>query len=271
MRRLLAVGLGAAFVLVLLAPAAAYAADPPPNDVFAAVTWDTPTPDAATSPPYAQTVDISGASVDPDEPPAPPTGTCNPGRTKSVWYRFVAPGTGVVVVGASDYFSDLKLVTYRYDAAIGGFAGLTRVGCRGATTLTTGPITSTVPIVSGVTYYTQVSDNGSGGGSVSLTFRFYPPPSNDMFGSATTVPTFPWNSSAELWAAGVGAGERKVCGPRARPSHRVGPSGTRSSPRDRNGGRDVHRRHDRRAVRRHSRGCLPPARHRVHRPVVPRV
>ncbi len=106
------------------------------------------------------------------------------------------------------------MVTYSYDAVGGGFAGLTRVGCRGAIPSITVPITSTVPVTAGVTYYTQVSDNGSGGGSVNLTFRFFSPPANDMFGSATTVTTLPWHGSADLWAATVetAVGEKNPCG-----------------------------------------------------------
>ena len=209
MRRQSAVWLAFVLALALLAPATVYAAEPPPNDWFANATRIDafPYPSDVTTP---ETVDLASATVETGEPDTATQG-CNRYRTKTVWYTYTAPATGAVVVGASDYaFTDLRLVTY--SSAGGGFADLTRVGCRSGPTENPYPITSTVYVTAGATYYTQVSDNGSGGGAVSLTVRFYPTPDNDMFGSAASVTELPSSRPVDLWAATLETGEPNPCG-----------------------------------------------------------
>lgn len=205
MRRAAAAALSAAFILALLAPAVASAAEPPANDMFAAAMTIPSFPYPETIEPL--TVDLTTASVEPGEPDA----VSNPFHTKTAWFRYVAPATGVVVAWASMYtFTDLRLVSYRYDASIGGFAGLAKVASRSLNGIID-PVSSTIRVVAGQTYYTQVSDNGSGGGPVSVKFAFFPPPPNDAFANAAT-PSFTDPNLVDLWAATTETGEPNACG-----------------------------------------------------------
>ena len=193
-RHLLAGSIGALISLVLVGLGVAHAATPPSNDAFRAAT-------EVSAYPFTDSVDLGAASVEVDEP----AGYCAPaGPTRSAWYEVTAPATGVVVAAVTaSKFADHVLAWYRSTGP--AISDLSFAACRSAIP------TSAVRVQPGTTYYLQVSDAGSGGGEISLSFTFYLPPPNDAVADAAVVPRFPWSDTVDLWAATFDAAEPNAC------------------------------------------------------------
>jgi hypothetical protein len=197
MRRLAAVGLSAALILVLLAPAVARAAEPPPNDDFVNAVTITGTSLSAT-------VDLSASTAEPDEPNC--SGITSLGTaTESAWYRFDALATGALVTSVTGSGTTAyRLGIYRDTG--GGIGGLSYVYCRPPG----GPV-ATGRVTAGMRYYVQVAGIGTGPGMISLDIAFYPPPANDMFAMATPVGALPWEGTAALYGATTEDTEPNEC------------------------------------------------------------
>ena len=192
MRRLGAVGLSAAFILVLLAPAAAWAADPLTNDMFANAT-----PIAGTG--DLDAVNLRSAGVEAGEPQC-----SNSPASASAWYVFTASETGALLTEiVSPVTPTLRIGAYRETG--GGISALALVSCRPG-----GPV-ATARVEPGQKYYVQIADTGTAPGVVSLRFTYYPPPPNDNLASAKPVPTFPWADTVPLLAATAQTDEPNPC------------------------------------------------------------
>ena len=195
MRRLVAMALGVAFALSLLAPATVYAAEAPPNDMFANATQ-------VTAFPFTTSADNTLATTEGDEPHG-----CSVSLWRTVWYAVTAPAAGTVTVDpAGSTVPDSDLVVYRPDGS--GLAGLTYLGCAYASPLT-------FEVVAGATYYIQAYDAYMGGGTFHLSFGFTPTgpvaPPNDMFANATPILANSYTDTVDNRAATVEPLEKDVC------------------------------------------------------------
>ncbi len=83
---------------------------PPPNDNFADAT-------SIVALPYSTSVDMTDASLEPDEPPA-----CTY-STRSVWFRYTPPEDQTVMIQSSGYYAGLAVYTGT------ALSSLTQVGC----------------------------------------------------------------------------------------------------------------------------------------------
>jgi hypothetical protein len=181
MKRVGAIGLSLALVLLgVIPPQLAFAATPV-NDDFASAT-------VIPSLPFTDTVDNTAATRETGEPAA-----CNY-TTQTVWYTITPASNGVLnadTVGSS--FFDGNLAVFVQTGA--GFAGLSYVACAAF------PASVTFAVQSGVTYYLQASSIFSGGGSLTVNVAPVPPPSNDSFAAATVIASLPFTSSEDVAAA----------------------------------------------------------------------
>jgi PKD repeat protein len=172
LRLAVAATIGLALVLV----AAPTALAQPTNDAFA---------DAAIVPsfPFSASVDISQATIEPEEPIP-----C--GVRQSVWYAITPVANAVLQAdtNGSD-FSNTALVLYRQDGS--GLGGLSLRDC----TTFGGRVVFGVEV--GQTYYLQAgSESGFGDGSnLHLNISVYPPPPNDDFANATSISALPFVDS----------------------------------------------------------------------------
>jgi PKD repeat protein len=167
---------------VLLAAPTAFAQ--PANDDFA---------NAAAIPglPFSASVDISQATIEPEEPIP-----C--GVQESVWYA-ITPAANAVLqadTNGSD-FSHTVLVVYRQDGS--GFGGLSLQTC------TTFGGQAVFGVEAGQTYYLQGGSYSGfgGGGNLQVNLAVYPPPPNDDFANATVISalSFVDSSPVDLTAA----------------------------------------------------------------------
>jgi PKD repeat protein len=163
------------FALVFLVAPTALAQ--PANDDFA---------NAAVVPslPFSASVDISQATIEPEEPVG-----C--GAQQSVWYAITPATDAVLQIDTNESgFSDPMLVVYRQDGS--GFAGLRLLGCiffrdRGA-----------LDVDAGQTYYLQGGSVFGDGGNLHLNLSLYPPPPNDDFANATVIGALPYVDSSPV-------------------------------------------------------------------------
>jgi hypothetical protein len=182
-RRLVAAAVTAALALAMLPPAASFAADPPANDSAATAT-------VVPGLPFEASVDTSSATDELGEPNA-----C--GGSRSVWYAFTATWSGTLTVDAAmSTFGDPRLAAYRSSS-------LTPIFCGVGTQVTFG-------VMTGVTYFIQATDSGSGGGVLRLSFARY----NNDFAAARSIPALPFAVSVVTRPATFQAadGERDPCG-----------------------------------------------------------
>jgi hypothetical protein len=137
----------------------------PANDHFA---------DATVAPgvPFADTISMAGATVEPDEPRS----TCSYGtQTNSAWYRYTATANGSITARAYAYngwYSNI-LSAYTGDA----LGNLTQVACR-----TSGYDALVVGMQAGVTYYFQIVNiYPYEAGDLNFTLETTPPPTADFY------------------------------------------------------------------------------------------
>ena len=166
-------------ILALLAvligwPTPALAA--PTNDDFANAT-------VIGSFPFSDTVDVSTSSVETGEP-----GGCVYQHNRSVWYRFTPAASGAVTFDPAGSFSDSMLALYASTGT--GFGGLTLLKCSDWNYNSL-----VIRVEAGASYYLEVTDFFSGGGTLTLTGSFAPPPSNDDFASATLIDSVPFSDT----------------------------------------------------------------------------
>ncbi len=169
-----------------------------------------------TSLPFAHTVEITEATIEPEEPIA------NPGEIgRTVWYSFRPTADAVAQIGPPfsapgpgpptlcDLRSDRFLVVYRADAA--GFAGLVPVAGDQWSTATV----HTLRVETGTTYYIQGGQRGAlscGQNTFSLSVSVVLPPPNDNFANAIAVASVPFSDSRNLTGATVESDEPMACG-----------------------------------------------------------
>jgi hypothetical protein len=178
----LALLLGLVFVLPAASPAMAEA---PGNDDFENATL-------IDSPPFNDVVDISEATLQPDEPQ-------NCSLSKSVWYRFEPSADTVLrVTMDGSNFSDTVVniwqgtdLTYLSSVTCASWGG-----------------TATFTASAGQTYYLQAGKYYEEPyGELHLTITQVLPPDNDDFANAIVVPSLPYYSEQDTTAATVQAGE----------------------------------------------------------------
>lgn len=177
--------LGAAAAAFVLAGSSSASAATP-NDFFA---------DAAViaGVPFSDTVDLSGATVEPGEPQF-----CT-FMEHTVWYAFTPPANGVVRFTATGSgFTDTGLSLYQ--ASGPGFPGLSFLGCS--------PFGGSVTIdaQAGATYYVQTGSVYTLG-SLTLVAEGVPPPPNDDFANATAITALPFGDSVDTSVATLEPGE----------------------------------------------------------------
>lgn len=126
---------------------------PPPNDSCRL-------PAEITSLPYFDLVDTRGASTDPSDP-YPRCG--NGSHDRRVWYRFVAPNTGVVTLDTAG--STYQPILSVYTGTCGSLVPVDQ-GCDAGYPYyyTSGTAHLSIPVNAGVTYYFQVSASSPPGG-----------------------------------------------------------------------------------------------------------
>ena len=180
MRRLLALSL-TVMGFTIVAPSAAWAAGPPPNDTVAGAT-------VISSLPFSDAVDVSQATTDSND--AALNAQCGaPVTDNSIWYKYTATGTegGLVAdVSQSDYSSGAII-------AEGGPGNWTVDSC--------GPGATGTPVVAGTTYYILAFNDtpGQTGGFIRINVTAQPLPTLsvtvnrtgkvDKFGNATVSGT----------------------------------------------------------------------------------
>ncbi len=149
--------------------------------------------------PYTETVDISGASLEPGEQLSPDCAAwANPDR--SVWYTLTPTTGGRLRAGASASFT-IFVAVWTGD----GLGNLTELGCANYSSFD-------VDVQAGTTYYVQAGNVYAGeGGPLSINLELIPPPANDQFNAATPVTGLPYNDTAEVTSATIEPEEPQNC------------------------------------------------------------
>lgn len=158
------------------------------NDDFANAT-------AIGSFPFTDTVDVATSTVEPGEP-----GGCVYQHSRSVWYRFTPAAGGAVTFDPAGSFSDSMLALYNSTGP--GFGGLTLLKCSDWNYNSL-----VVRVEAGATYYVEVTDFFSGGGALTLTGSFNPPPTNDGFANSVAIGSLPFSETTSNAATSAEAGE----------------------------------------------------------------
>jgi hypothetical protein len=186
----------AAFVLAVAIAALAYApgafAAPPPNDDFANAT-------TITSFPFSDTVDVSQATTEPDEPQA----CYYSGQT--VWYVVTPTSNGMLRASTSGglYYANLNV----YESIGPGLGGLSFIGC--------GAFGNEVALGAraGTTYYLQAGSIFGFVGDLRVNAQLIQAPPNDDFGHAAPIDSVPFADTVDTSLAGNEAGEpTPTCG-----------------------------------------------------------
>ncbi len=133
-----------------------YHSPPPPNDDFA---------NAATiTLPYQGTLDVSGATLAPDDPDM----GCGEGQNqRTVWYRFSAPGDGFVTLNTAG--SDFDTVLAVWQDSQGQVASR---GCNDNGGWWSGTSNLNVGVTRGQSYIVQVASRGPAAGLLALRASF---------------------------------------------------------------------------------------------------
>jgi hypothetical protein len=181
---------------------------PPPNDDFNTAT-------AIADLPFTDTVDTDAASAAPDDP------TNCAGTIRSVWYT-LTPSTDITIVAstlASDYAADIAVYT----------------GQRGALTpLACGFRELNFSATAGTTYYLMVTVN-NGQGNLVFDVTGFPPPSNDDFDGATTIPALPFTDTLDTRGATTASDEPGSCGNKSTVWYAITPNASQRIDLDTNG------------------------------------
>ena len=169
---------------------------PPANDDFA---------DASAIPtiPFDTNLDLTAASVEPDEHFTLPHNNCAAG-IGSVWYTFTAPQdeTLEIAVSTPDNFGVYASV-WREDGP--GLAGLTGINCSSR---------ALAPVKAGQTYAIDIVDFVGSVGAARLEIQIVPPPANDDFANAHVISTLPFSDNVDAAAATTQPGEiTPTCAP----------------------------------------------------------
>ena len=165
---------------------------PPANDDFAAAT-------AVAASPYSDAVDLAAATVENGEP----TSSCwiwSGLAQKSAWYAFTPSQTGWFAVHAVAAFSNVVAV-YTGSA----LDNLTEVGGGGGPGSGCNAFGQNVLFLgqANTSYYIQVHGWFDAGGLLDLHLDAVPPPSNDAFANAITIPALPFFGTTDITAAGL--------------------------------------------------------------------
>jgi hypothetical protein len=158
-----------AVVVPVALPGAAGAAAPVNDDFANAKLVDTQ------SLPFVDTVDVSEASVEADEPQ-----NCDV-ASHTVWYTFTPTVDAALTLstfGSPSVYNVLNL----YEQTGSGFAGLVHRGC------TTFSNTMGFSVVAGTTYYVQIGDVFGFPGTIRFSLDRIPPPPFDDISNARVIP-----------------------------------------------------------------------------------
>ncbi len=145
--------------------------------------------------PFTATSDVSAATTAPDE-----RATCVPTQVRSVWYRYLARADGTFNANTlrSDY--DTVLTVWEGPPNSGGRP----IGCNDDA----GGLHSSVtfPVRAGVPYFFQIAryDEAPGGNLLTFTLRpetVAPPPPNDEFANALSIPSIPFTTTQDMAGA----------------------------------------------------------------------
>lgn len=184
--------LAAVATTALLGAAAAPAAlAAPANDAFA-----TATPVSAL--PFSDTTDMSGATVETDEPQF-----CSYSQG-SVWYAYTPSSNATLSASTLGSTAPAQLNVYRQDGS--GLSGLSFVGCQNF-----GFEPVVFRVEAGTTYFVQGSLPFGPSGQLSLELKTVTPPANDDFADATAVGAVPFVDHPLLSAASAEEGEPSGC------------------------------------------------------------
>jgi hypothetical protein len=183
------------------------------NDDFANAT-------AISTVPYSATVDNTGATLEPGEPPA-----CWPPIDNTVWFKFTPAVTGGVSIDTLGSFGSIGSTgnytsgaVYRADGA--GFAGLTLLGCiTGSNNYTTSLLAD-----ANTTYYIQVGGIYGQTGVIDLHLTAIPPPAFDDRNSATMISNVSYQNEANSLFATSAASDPSCFGTGATVWYRFTPA-----------------------------------------------
>lgn len=143
--------------------------------------------------PFSETVDISAASAEADEPW--PTCGLSPNRT-TAWYAFTPAVTGWIAAKADAQYWTVVAV---YTGA--SLANLTEVGCE------TWRQRLRFIAEAGTTYYFQVDGNFGYTGLMDFSVAAISVPANDDLGDAQVIAALPFDNTVDITAASKEQGE----------------------------------------------------------------
>ncbi len=158
----------------------------PANDDFANAT-------AISGLPFADSGDLNGATIEPDEPQFCAF------LEQTVWYVFTPSST--TGINADLIGSDPELILNIYWSSGGGFGALHFINCIGSEG------SRKFAAEAGTTYYMQVGSPSVGPAHLQLNVEEVPPPPNDDFANVSTISSLPFSDSQDLLGATVEAGE----------------------------------------------------------------
>ncbi|MGY0003131.1 PKD domain-containing protein [Micromonospora sp. I033] len=181
-------------MIALLAAGQTAAFAAPTNDDYSAAI-------AVETIPFTTTIDTSGATTGPTDPPV-----CS--NKGSVWFTVTPERDGLLQ--ADTIGSDYDTVLSAWTGEPGAF---TQRACnddyQGQQSRVAFPVTA------GTTYHFMVGvccgNDGVGGGSLRFSVSYVPPPPNDNFADAIAVTGLPYSNTQPYEAATREAGERSVC------------------------------------------------------------
>ena len=179
-----------AAVATVLMPASAALALPPGNDNFGSAT-------VITSLPFSDSVDITEATTEPDEPQF-----CSFSQ-QTVWYSITPAADAVLRAETTgSIFETLNV----YESVGAGFGGLNILGCA-----TPGGGNSVAfSVRAGTTYFLQAGFGGSGG-TLRLNLQAIPAPPNNDFANATPIAALPFTDTVDTGAATIEPDEPRFC------------------------------------------------------------
>ena len=163
---------------------------PPANDNFASA-------EVVATLPFSTTVDISDATIQPDEPQ-----NCY-SMDSTVWYSF-AP-TETMVLRADVLGSSISGNVNIYASSGTGFSDLQFVNCSGPTD------SPSFVAEAGQTYYFQVGSAFGESGTVTVNLRQAIAPANDNFASAEAIASLPFGATIDITDATNEPDEPQFC------------------------------------------------------------